>query len=92
MAFRAAFARHAQRFTAMLRNCYNALMSDPNRQIERLTTLAEQGQENDLRNTTVEERWNMMWQLTINAWAMKGEDIAGQEFQRHVEGLKRLGS
>jgi hypothetical protein len=66
-------------------------MSDPNRQIVRKSTLAEQGQEDDLRNTTVEERWNMMWQLAVDAWAMKGENVAEHEFQRHVERLKRLG-
>ena len=66
-------------------------MSDDNRQIVRKSTLAEQGNEDDLRRTTVEERWNMMWQLTVNAWAMKGDDIAGQEFQRDVERLERLG-
>jgi len=66
-------------------------MTDTNRQIVRKTTLAEQGKEDDLRNTTIEERWNMMWQLAVNAWAMKGENVAEQEFQRHVERLERLG-
>jgi hypothetical protein len=65
-------------------------MSDANRQIERMSTLAEQGKDDDLRNTTVEDRWNMMWQLAVNAWAMKGENVAEQEFQRHVERLERL--
>ena len=64
-------------------------MSNEDRKIVRKSTLAEQGTEDDLRGTTVEERWNMMWQLTLNAWAMKGEDVAGQEFQRHVECVKR---
>lgn len=64
-------------------------MTDANRQIERLTTLAEQGLDNDLCGTTVEERWNMMWQITMNAFAMRGEDVVGQEFQRHVERLER---
>jgi hypothetical protein len=66
-------------------------MAENNRQIERLSILSDQGKEDDLRDTTIEERWNMMWQLTVNAWAMKGEDVAGQEFQRHVERLERLG-
>ena len=66
-------------------------MADNNRQIVRKSTLADQGKEDDLRGTTIEDRWNMMWQLTVNAYAMKGEDVAGQEFQRHVECLKRLG-
>jgi hypothetical protein len=66
-------------------------MCDANRQIERLTTLAEQGRDDDFRNTTVEERWNMMWQLAVDAWAMKGENVAEQEFQRHVERFERRG-
>jgi hypothetical protein len=66
-------------------------MNDPNRQIERTSKLAEQGADNDLRNTTIEERWNMMWQLAVDAWAMKGVNVAEQEFQRHVERLERLG-
>jgi hypothetical protein len=66
-------------------------MTDANRQIERKSTLAEQGNDDDLRNTSIEERWNMMWQLAVDAWAMKGENIAEQEFQRHVERLERLG-
>jgi hypothetical protein len=65
-------------------------MNDPNRHIVRKTNLADQGKEDDLRNTTIEERWNMMWQLAVNAWAMKGENITEQEFQRHVECLSKL--
>jgi hypothetical protein len=70
---------------------YNEEMTDPNRQLVRRSTLAEQGQVGDLRNTTVEDRWNMMWQLAVDAWAMKGENVAEQEFQRHLERLERLG-
>jgi hypothetical protein len=66
-------------------------MTDTNRQIERISMLAEQGLEDDLRHTTVEERWNMMWQLAVDAWAMKGENVAEQDFQRDAERLERLG-
>jgi hypothetical protein len=66
-------------------------MIDNNRQIVRKSTLADQGNEDDLRNTTIEDRWNMMWPLAIDAWAMKGEDVAEQEFQRHVERVIRRG-
>jgi hypothetical protein len=66
-------------------------MSDTNRKIVRKSTLAEQGADNDLNNTTVEERWNVMWQLAVDTWAMKGINVAEQEFQRHVERLERLG-
>ncbi len=66
-------------------------MLQNNRQIERLSKLSEQIEGEDLAGTTIEERWNMMWQLTMNAWAMRGDDVAGQEFQRHVERLERRG-
>lgn len=67
------------------------MMPENERQIVRRSKLAEQGQENDLRSSTVEERWGMMWQLAVDAWAMKGEDVAEQEFQRHVERVERGG-
>jgi hypothetical protein len=66
-------------------------MSDANREIERLSKLSQQGRDDDLKDTTVEERWNIMWELALNAWAMMGENVAEQEFQRHVERLERLG-
>ena len=50
-------------------------MTESNRQIVRKSTLAEQGKEHDLRNTTAEERLRMMWQLALDAWAMKGEKV-----------------
>jgi hypothetical protein len=65
-------------------------MPDANRQIERLSKLSDQGRDDDLRHTTVEQRWNMMWPLAVSAWAMKGENVAEQEFQRDVERLERL--
>lgn len=65
-------------------------MNDTSREIVRRLTPAEQGSEDDLRKMSVEDRWNMMWQLAVDAWAMKGEDVAEQAFQRHVECLKQL--
>jgi len=64
-------------------------MTDANRQIERKSTLAEQGKEDDMRNTTIEERWNMMWQMTVDSWAMKGFD-ANQPMRKDLERLIRL--
>jgi hypothetical protein len=58
-------------------------MTNSNRQIVRKSSLSEQGKENDLRNTTAEERLNMMWQLAIDAWAMKGEKVESR-LPRHV--------
>lgn len=64
-------------------------MVPSDRQIVRKSTLAEQGHEDDLRAGTIADRWGMMWQLTVDAWAMKGEHVAEREFQRHVECVKR---
>jgi hypothetical protein len=36
--------------------------------------LCEQGQETDLRDTTVEQRLLMMSPLALDAWAMLGDD------------------
>jgi len=49
----------------------------------RVTKLADQGQDDDLRGTTVEQRWAMVWQLTLDAWAFRGEPVE-REFQRDV--------
>lgn len=54
-----------------------------NRQIK-VTKLSEQTNDFDLRNTTPEERWAMMWQLALDAWAFKGEPIAEPRLQRHI--------
>ena len=64
-------------------------MQKVNRHIVRKSTLAEQGREDDLRDTTVEVRLKMMWPLAVDAWAMKGEDFAERKFQRHIERIIR---
>jgi len=38
----------------------------------------------DLKNTTPEQRWAMMWQLALDAWAFKGEPIAESKPQRNI--------
>jgi hypothetical protein len=55
----------------------------------RKSTLKEQGNDSDLSHLTSAERMGMVWPLTIAAWAMKGEDIASQRLQRHVERVIR---
>lgn len=65
-------------------------MTDANRRIVRKSTLAEQGKEDDLRDTTAEERLKMMWQLALNAWAMKGEKVEPR-LPRHVVRVIRRG-
>jgi hypothetical protein len=66
-------------------------MSESDRQIVRRLTLAEEGQDEDYRNLSIEERWAMMWPLAVSAWAMRGEDVAEQEFQRHAFSIERRG-
>ena len=48
----------------------------------RKTSLKEET--DDLKNTTPEERWAMMWQLALDAWAFKGEPIAESKLQRNI--------
>ena len=53
------------------------------RRMVRIGTLADQGKENDLEGTTVQERLDMMEGLAIQAWSFMG--IAVEErLQRHV--------
>ena len=49
----------------------------------RVSKLSEQGTENDLKDTTAEERVAMMWQLALDAWALKGESVEPR-LSRHV--------
>jgi len=60
-------------------------MPAENRRQIRKSTLAEQGQEKDLAQATIEERMAMVWPLTVSAWAMMGVDLRGSRLQRHVE-------
>lgn len=46
------------------------------------TSLTEET--DDLKNTTAAERWAMMWQLALDAWAFKGEPVAQPELQRNI--------
>ena len=55
--------------------------SDKNIQV-RKTFLKEET--DDLKNTTAAERWAMMWQLALDAWAFKGEPIAESKLQRNI--------
>ena len=48
----------------------------------RKTSLKEES--DDLKNTTSAERLEMMWQLTLDAWAFKGEPVAEPRLQRHI--------
>ena len=48
----------------------------------RKTSLKEET--DNLKNTTPQERWAMMWQLALDAWAFKGEPLAESRLQRHI--------
>ena len=50
----------------------------------RVVKLSEQTDDSDLKNTTPQERWAMMWQLALDAWAFRGESIAESGFPRHI--------
>ena len=56
-------------------------ISERNIQV-RKTSLKEET--DDLKNTTAAERWAMMWQLALDAWAFKGEKVAESRLQRNV--------
>jgi len=57
----------------------------------RVQSLAAQGTEDDLKDTTVAERIEMMWQLALDAWAFKGEPVLESRLPRHVVRLERGG-
>ena len=58
-------------------------MSDRNIPV-RMTKLIDQGKETDLHDTTPAERFEMVWPLTVEAWAFKGEDVRESRLQRHI--------
>jgi len=50
----------------------------------RVFDLRDQDTVDDLSKTTPAERLQMMWQLTLDAWAFKGEPIAELRLPRHI--------
>ena len=58
------------------------------RSVVRLTTLAEQGDDHDLDGTTVEERFAIMWQLALDAWAFMGQPVEPR-LPRHIVRIHR---
>jgi len=50
----------------------------------RVSKLEEQDNSDDLRSKTPAQRLEMMWQLTMDAWAFKGEPIAELRLPRHI--------
>ena len=58
----------------------------------RRTSLAEQGAEDDLHDTTAGERLAMVWQLTLDAWAFLENSDRESRLPRHVDRVIRGGS
>jgi len=58
--------------------------SPPGERVLRKSTLREQGSERDWEGTTIEQRWAAMWQLALDAWAMKGEPVVDERIRRDV--------
>lgn len=50
----------------------------------RVKKLQDADAHDDLRATTPAQRLAMMWQLTVDAWAFKGESIAELRLPRHI--------
>ena len=50
----------------------------------RVLDLRDQDTVDDLSKTTPAERLQMMWQLTLDAWAFKGEPVAELRLPRHI--------
>jgi len=56
----------------------------------RIQKLSEQGKETDLKGTTPAQRLEMMWQLAMDAWALKGEPVTDPILPRHIVCIKKL--
>lgn len=50
----------------------------------RIRQLDEDSDKDDLASTTPAQRIEMMWQLTLDAWAFTGEPIAELRLPRHI--------
>ena len=65
-------------------------MTDPTDIRVRITTRAE-ADRRDVADLTPGERMEMVWQLTKDAWAFKGEPYRESPFQRDVVRIHRGG-
>lgn len=66
-------------------------MTDRSEYEVRIRRLADQGDEDDLRGTTMAERIEMMWQLAVDAWSFQeGFDVESR-LPRHVVRIERRG-
>ena len=57
----------------------------------RIFKLGEEGDDPYLAQTTAVERLQMMWPLTVQAWAFMGVDVSQSRLQRDVVRVIRRG-
>jgi hypothetical protein len=50
----------------------------------RVSSLRHESDKETRAETTPAERLQMMWQLTLDAWAFKGEPVAELRLPRHI--------
>ena len=63
-----------------------------NRQLARVRSLGESHVDDDALRASPAERLGMVWQITVDAWAFKGENVAESRLPRHtVRVLRREG-
>jgi hypothetical protein len=57
----------------------------------RVRRLGEEDDAGDVSDRTIEERFAIMWQLALDAWAFKGEPVEDPRLPRHVTRILRAG-
>jgi len=72
-----------QRSQAVRANSRGAEVSESDRTV-RVRPLHDEGVERDYLAMTPEERLSIMWQLTVDSWAFKGEPLDESRLPRHV--------
>lgn len=66
-------------------------MTDGSDQINYECSPANDGQAVDVRDLSIEQRFAMVWQLTVEEWARKGIDVTNLPMRRDVERVIRNG-
>lgn len=66
-------------------------MTDGSDRIDDESSPTNAGQGVDVRNLSIEQRFAMVWQLTVEEWARKGIDVTNQPMRRDVERVIRNG-
>src|SRR5215831_12551153 len=71
--------------TELMKQCYNCrgIMQTETKTL-RILELEHRDNNDDLKSTTPAQRLAMMWQLTLDAWAFKGEPVAELRLPRHL--------